>query len=160
MEQVHWSIKTFEELSTQELYNIMTERINIFVVEQECPYPELDGKDIDAYHLVAQSEDGAIMAYARIFQSGSYYEQASIGRVIVNENYRGQGLGKQLMRKAIHFVLHDLHETEIKIQAQHYLENFYQSFGFLSVSEVYIHDLIPHLDMLYTYCQNKEKDYE
>ncbi|UOE92007.1 GNAT family N-acetyltransferase [Alkalihalobacillus sp. LMS39] len=155
-----WSIKPFDKLSTLELYHIVTERINIFVVEQNCPYPELDGKDMDAYHLVAQTKEGTIVAYARIFQSDSYYEQASIGRVIVNEKYRGQGFGKQLMGKAIQFILDELKETEIKIQAQHYLEHFYQSFGFQPVSEVYIHDLIPHIDMVYTYHQNREERYE
>ncbi|MFA9558586.1 GNAT family N-acetyltransferase [Evansella sp. AB-rgal1] len=143
-----WNIKTFEQLSNQELYNILKERVNIFVVEQECPYPEIDSKDQLAYHLFKE-EDGDVLAYARIFKGGDYYEEASIGRVIVIKEARATGLGRELLQEAINFLHNELEETSIKIQAQDYLRKFYGSFGFVPISEVYLEDGIPHLDMLY-----------
>lgn len=145
---MEWKIKRFDELSNEELYNIIKERINIFVVEQDCPYPELDGKDAFAYHLFQVREEGEIAAYARIYKHGLYYEEASFGRVIVKEKYRREGLGKELLTRAITFLQEELNEHKIKIQAQDYLRDFYGSFGFKPISEVYLEDNIPHVDML------------
>lgn len=142
-----WYIKTFIELSKEELYNILKERVNIFVVEQACPYPDIDDKDRTAYHLF-KKEAGEIIAYSRIFKSGDYYAEASIGRVIVKAASRDRGLGRELLKQAITFVHQELKESAIKIQAQDYLRDFYGSFGFQPVSEVYLEDDIPHVDML------------
>ncbi|MDQ0253986.1 ElaA protein [Evansella vedderi] len=145
-----WKIKRYEELSNDELYNIIKERINIFVVEQDCPYPELDGKDNLAFHLFKENDNGEVIAYARIFHNGLYYDEASFGRVIVKEAYRREGLGRELLERAITFLHGELKETTIKIQAQDYLREFYGSFGFEPISEVYLEDNIPHVDMLLT----------
>ena len=142
-----WSIKKFDELSTKELYAILKERTDVFVVEQACPYPELDGKDFASYHLFKE-QDGEIVAYLRVLPAGVSYDEASIGRVLVKQNYRGQGLAQQLLEKALCFLEDELHETTIKIQAQDYLRKFYGSFGFEVISETYLEDDIPHVDML------------
>lgn len=142
-----WTIKAFDDLSTKELYAILQARTTVFVVEQQCPYPEVDGKDFASYH-VYNEQDGEIVAYARILPAGLSYEQASIGRVLVKKEYRGQGLAQALLVKALAFLHDELHEMTIKIQAQDYLRNFYGSFGFEAVSETYLEDDIPHVDMV------------
>ncbi|QOY35619.1 GNAT family N-acetyltransferase [Anaerobacillus isosaccharinicus] len=142
-----WQLKTFDELTKNQLYTIIKERINIFVVEQNCPYPELDDLDQNSFHLFLQ-EEGEIRAYCRILPKGLKYEEVSIGRVIVKEKYRRSGIASLLMKNAIAFVEEELKETKIKIQAQDHLRHFYQSFGFTSISEVYLEDGIPHVDMV------------
>jgi len=121
--------------------------VNVFVLEQACLYPEVDGKDPQCYHLFAE-KDGDIAAYCRLLPPGVAYDQASIGRVLVGNDYRGQGLAQELMQRAVGFLTEELGETQIKIQAQHYLEKFYGTFGFEPISEVYPEDGIPHVDML------------
>ncbi|WNF38210.1 GNAT family N-acetyltransferase [Bacillaceae bacterium IKA-2] len=142
-----WKLKTFEQLTNSELYNIIKERTNIFVVEQNCPYPELDDMDQAAYHLFCETES-QINAYCRIIPKGHKYREVSIGRVIVTKEYRRTGIGSIVMRKAIDFVEKEMSETIIKIQAQDHLRNFYGSFGFKVISEVYLEDGIPHIDMI------------
>lgn len=144
-----WHIKKFEELTNSEMYNIIKERINIFVVEQNCPYPELDDYDQKAIHMFEEVA-GEIIGYCRILPSRVKYRQASIGRVIVKKSYRRGKKGSELVAKAIEYVQNNLDETEIKIQAQDHLRNFYGSFGFEPISEVYLEDAIPHVDMLLT----------
>lgn len=140
-----WEIKTFNELSLKELYEILKIRVAVFVVEQECAYPEIDGKDEYSWHLTG-SENGEITAYARLLPGGLSYEDASIGRVLVNENMRGTGTGRELMERAIRF-LEEKDVEVIRIQAQEYAEQFYASLGFERISEVYLEDNIPHIDM-------------
>lgn len=142
-----FQLKTFNELTTTELYNILKERTDVFVVEQNCPYPEVDGKDLQSYHLFKE-ENGEIIAYLRILPPGVSYPELSIGRVLVKEDYRGQKLAQQMMEEALSYITSELKETTVKIQAQHYLEDFYRSFGFEVISEVYLEDGIPHIDML------------
>ncbi|MCM3037255.1 GNAT family N-acetyltransferase [Bacillus pumilus] len=148
MNQVKWTCQTFDQLSKEDLYLILMERVNVFVVEQTCPYPEIDHRDQEALHLMAK-EDGTIVAYCRIFQSGRMYEEASIGRVLVTQAGRKKGYGKMLLSKALE-KLSELGETRVKIQAQAYLKSFYESFGFKAVSDCYDEDGIPHLDMVKT----------
>lgn len=142
-----WQLKTYAELTKDQLYSIIKERINIFIVEQNCPYPELDDLDQGSYHLFFE-EEGEIRAYCRISPKGLKYEEVSIGRVIVKEAYRRNGIASVLVRSAIDFVETELNETEIKIQAQDHLRSFYGSFGFKSISETYLEDGIPHVDMI------------
>lgn len=142
-----WHLKPFDALTTKELYAILYERTNVFVVEQNCPYLEVDGKDEASYHLFKE-EDGVIVAYLRILPPGVSYEQASLGRVLVKQTHRGQGIAQQLVQKGIDFVHASLGEKTIKIQAQAYLRDFYGSFGFEAISDVYLEDDIPHIDML------------
>lgn len=142
-----WKLKRFDELTNSQLYNIVKKRINIFVVEQNCPYPELDDIDQASYHLFYEKES-EIDAYCRIVPKGCKYREVSIGRVIVNKEYRRTGIGSMLMRKALDFVDKEMSETKIKIQAQDHLRNFYGGFGFKAISEVYLEDGIPHVDMI------------
>ncbi|MFN7250192.1 MAG: GNAT family N-acetyltransferase [Anaerobacillus sp.] len=142
-----WQLKTFAELTNDQLYTLLKERINIFVVEQNCPYPELDDLDQNSYHLFFEKE-GEVMAYCRILPKGLKYDEVSVGRVIVKEAYRRKGIASELMKRAIEFVQSELNETEIKIQAQDHLRQFYRSFGFKPISETYLEDGIPHVDMI------------
>ncbi|PCK21057.1 GNAT family N-acetyltransferase [Bacillus pumilus] len=146
MSQLKWTCQTFEQLSKEDLYLILMERVNVFVVEQTCPYPEIDHLDQDALHFIAK-EHGSIVAYCRIFQRGIMYKEASIGRVLVTQAGRKKGYGKILLSKALE-KLSELGETSVKIQAQAYLKSFYESFGFKVVSDCYDEDGIPHLDMV------------
>ena len=148
MSHIKWTCQTFEQLSKEDLYLILMERVNVFVVEQTCPYPEIDHRDQEAIHLIAK-ENGTIVAYCRIFQNGIVYKEASIGRVLVTQAGRKKGYGKMLLIKALE-KLNELGETSVKIQAQAYLKSFYESFGFKVVSDVYDEDGIPHLDMIKT----------
>lgn len=142
-----WTIKSFQELSTYELYTYLQLRVDVFVVEQSCPYPEIDGYDMDSYHL-AYIENGELLSYARILPAGIKYNGISIGRVIVNKKARGRGLAKQLMEQAISFSSEKWPNGDIQLQAQTQLKHFYGTFGFKEISEVYNEDGIPHVDML------------
>ncbi|MGD6801976.1 GNAT family N-acetyltransferase [Rossellomorea aquimaris] len=142
-----WNIKKFDELTNSELYNLLKERTLVFVVEQNCPYLEVDGKDPLSYHLFKE-DDGEIIAYLRILPAGVSYQEVSIGRVFVKKEFRGQGLAEELIKKGLEFIQNELNETTVKIQAQDYLRKFYGSFGFQAISETYLEDNIPHVDML------------
>lgn len=144
---MNFKLKNFEQLTNTELYNILKERTAVFVVEQNCPYPEVDGKDLQSYHLYKE-ENGEIIAYLRILPPGVSYKELSIGRVLVKKEHRGQHLAHQLMEHALQFIQNELNETTVKIQAQEYLRDFYGSFGFEVISETYLEDNIPHIDML------------
>ncbi|MEI4314818.1 GNAT family N-acetyltransferase [Streptococcus suis] len=142
-------MKAFDQLSLQELYSILTLRVDVFVVEQACPYPEVDGKDPNCLHLLGM-DNGELVAYLRILPAGLSYDEVSIGRVVIKPSHRGKGLGRPMMEQAIAYITTEWKESQIKIGAQAYLEKFYSSLGFEPVSEVYLEDDIPHLDMLYT----------
>lgn len=145
---MNWKLKKFNELTVEEMYKILALRNEIFIVEQECPYLDCDNKDLKSYHLFAE-ENGEIVSYLRVLEKGVSYDEISIGRVAVKKNYRGNGISREMMLKAIEFIENELFETTIKIQAQAYLINFYSSLGFKAVSEEYLEDDIPHIDMLY-----------
>lgn len=145
---MNWELKKFEELNAEEIYEILKIRNEVFIVEQKCPYQDCDGKDKKSYHLYFQ-DGGKIIAYLRILKKGVSYDEISIGRVLVLKNYRGKGIAREMLLKAINFVELNLNEKEIKIQAQTYLVNFYRSLGFKEISKEYLEDNIPHIDMLY-----------
>lgn len=140
-----WQIKRFSDLTIDELYAILQVRFNVFVLEQQCLYAEIDGKDQTAYHLFKE-QDGEVAAYLRIYRTAA--GQAALGRVLVQKQCRGKGIAQELLAKAICFVEEELREDTIKIQAQEYLKDFYGALGFVPVSEVYLEDGIPHIDML------------
>ncbi|HFI0944056.1 TPA: GNAT family N-acetyltransferase [Streptococcus suis] len=146
---MQWEMKAFDQLSLQELYTILTLRMDVFVVEQACPYPEVDGKDPNCLHLLG-TDEGELVAYLRILPAGLSYDEVSIGRVVIKPSHRGKGLARPMMEQAIDFITTVWEESQIKIGAQAHLEKFYGSLGFESVSEVYLEDNIPHLDMLYS----------
>ena len=141
-----WKIKRFEALSTLEMYSILKLRSEVFVVEQNCVYQDIDGKDMKALHLFGE-DDGKIIAYSRLFNVGDYFENASIGRVVVAENCRNNKYGHDLMREAISAIETYFQETKITISAQLYLKKFYESHGFVQTSETYLEDDIPHIEM-------------
>ncbi|EOP01774.1 hypothetical protein ICS_05857 [Bacillus cereus BAG2O-3] len=142
-----WNLKKFDELTNIELYNLLKERTLVFVVEQNCPYPEVDGKDPFSYHLFKE-DNGEIIAYLRIVPAGVSYQEISIGRVFVKKEYRGQGIAEELLKKGLDFIQNELKEKTVKIQAQDYLRKFYSSFGFQTISQTYLEDNITHVDML------------
>ncbi|MDO4223206.1 MAG: GNAT family N-acetyltransferase [Acinetobacter sp.] len=144
---MHYYAKSFEQLDIHTLYAILKLRVDVFVVEQNCPYPELDGVDQQATHLYSQNDHGEILAYARILPAGLTYETAAIGRVIVTPKVRGGGIARELMQKAIAIVRDDWQAPVITIGAQVYLKDFYQSLGFVAISDEYLEDGIAHIDM-------------
>ncbi len=145
---MNWELKKFDDLKVEEIYKILKIRNEVFIVEQQCAYQDCDGKDENSYHLFLQDND-KIIAYLRILKKGVSYDEISIGRVLVHKDYRGKGISRELMLKAINYIEVNLNEKEIKIQAQSYLVNFYRSLGFKEVSNEYLEDNIPHMDMLY-----------
>ncbi len=140
--------KKFTDLSLDELYQILSLRCAVFVLEQGCAFLECDGKDVDCYHVFTKDGD-KVIAYLRIPLRSVVYDEVSIGRVLVKEEYRKKGISRKLVSKAMDFITDELNEARIKIQAQAYLEKFYAEFGFKTVSEEYLEDGIPHIDMVY-----------
>jgi ElaA protein len=143
---IQWKIKPFEALTVNELYDLLKLRSEIFVVEQNCVYLDLDGKDKIALHLFGEFE-GNIVAHARLFKAGISFDNASIGRVVVDANYRDRKWGHVLMQEAIAGVQFHFNESKITIGAQLYLKKFYESHGFVQSSEMYLEDGIPHIEM-------------
>ncbi len=143
-------LKTFNQLTLNEFHAILQLRINVFVVEQNCPYEELDNKDQIAFHLFAYAEDNSntVIAYTRIFKPGDYYKEAALGRVVVHPDFRKQQLGYTLIEKTIAVIEEKLQTSIIKIGAQTHLKRFYSSFGFRQIGEDYIEDGIPHIYMI------------
>ena len=143
---ITWTYKHFTELTTKELYQILTLRSLVFVVEQNCVYLDLDQKDCNCWHLCGWEAE-EVVSYARVLAPGVSYEEASIGRVITSPNHRKKGYGIALMQEAIQKTRAQFNTTRIKIGAQCYLMNFYESFGFHVSSEEYMEDGIPHIEM-------------
>lgn len=142
-------IKAFEHLSTDELYAILQLRSEVFVVEQNCVYQDLDGKDQIALHVLG-FKNKKLVAYTRVFKPGDYFEHASIGRVIVKENQRKFKYGYDIMEASIEVIRIHFGKTNIKISAQVYLKKFYNNLGFEAVGEEYLEDGIPHVGMIKT----------
>ena len=144
---MQYAIKTFEELTNTELYQMLKLRQEVFIIEQACIYPDIDNRDESAHHLIAL-DHGKIIGCLRILGKGAVFEEASIGRVVVSECCRGRGIAKKMMQQAIQFIGSAQKEKYIKISAQTYVVPFYSSLGFEAVSEEYLEDGIPHVDML------------
>jgi len=142
-------VKSFQELSLEEFHDIIALRIQIFIIEQNCPYQEVDGKDKLAHHLFFKNEMDEIIAVTRILPQGISYEEVAIGRVVVHEDYRGTGLGNQLMSDSMNFVRDKYGEVPVRLSAQKHLENYYGNHGFKSTGKEYLEDGIPHVEMLY-----------
>ena len=144
--EIEWKIKPFENLSVNELYDMLRLRSEIFVVEQNCVYLDIDGKDKLALHLLGKF-DGKIVAYSRLFKPEISFDNASIGRVVVDVNYRDRKWGHNLMQESINGIKKHFGESKITIGAQLYLKKFYESHGFVQSSEMYLEDGIPHIEM-------------
>lgn len=146
---LEYSIKTYQELSRDELYILLQLRAAVFVVEQDCAYQDVDGKDHKALHVLGY-KDGQMVAYTRIFPPGAYFKDASIGRVVVHKEERAHKYGYELMDVSMQAVFNRFEVSEIKISAQVYLKNFYNNLNFEIVGEEYLEDGIPHIEMIYT----------
>lgn len=140
-------IKAFNELKLQELYDLLQLRSEIFVVEQDCVYQDLDGKDDIAIHVLG-FKDNKLIAYTRIFKTKDYFEEASIGRVVVSMKERHNKYGYDIMRASIEYIEQKLNQKIIRISAQTYLKSFYNNLGFYEIGEGYLEDGIPHISML------------
>lgn len=141
------TVKNFDELSTKELYGLLQLRSEIFVVEQDCAYQDLDGKDQKALHIIG-TKNNTIVAYARIFKAGDYLAQACIGRVVVKNGERKHGYGIAIMKASIKAVEEQFGESSIALSAQTYLKRFYNSLGFQEKGGEYLEDGIPHVIMI------------
>ena len=139
-------IKSFEELNKAELYQIIQLRIAVFIVEQDCPYPDLDDMDQDAQHLWIE-DAGERVGYLRGNPAGSRFLEPSLGRIVTKKSHRNRGLAEKLIKKAIDLVC-EKESRAIRISAQCYLEKYYEKFGFIKASEEYLEDDIPHIEML------------
>ena len=143
-----WKIKKFKDLNTEELYEILKARYEVFTVGQQCLYQDCDNRDQKSYHMYLE-EENRVVAYLRIVDKGIAYDEVSIGRVMVVESHRNKGLANQMMRAAIDFIVNELKEKTIKISAQEYLVDFYKNLGFEQISETYLEVKIPHVKMIY-----------
>lgn len=139
--------KTFEQLNTKELYDLLQLRSEVFVVEQDCVYQDIDGKDKKAFHVLGYKNKN-LVAYTRIFKSGDYFKEASIGRVVVKETQRQYGYGYDIMNASVEAIQEHFKTSDIRISAQTYLKRFYNNLGFKEVGEEYLEDGIPHVNML------------
>ncbi len=140
-------IKSFDDLTLNELHELLQLRSEVFVVEQNCVYQDIDGKDKEAMHLLGQDKSG-LVAYTRIFPPGVYYNEASIGRVLVKRSERQHGYGYRIMEASIKAIFEHYGTCGIKISAQKYLEKFYGNLGFKPVGDDYLEDGIPHVAMV------------
>ena len=143
--KINWYIKKFNELSTIEFHDIIQLRLAVFVVEQDCVYQDLDGKDTSALHMLGKTDEGEIIATARILIENS--GKVIVGRVVVDDNYRKYGIGKELMKQTISDINRLMGNVQINISAQKYLLNFYTSLGFISTDNEYLEDGIAHVEM-------------
>lgn len=144
---MHITVKIYQELTKEDLYGLLQLRSEVFVVEQDCVYQDIDGKDQKALHVLGFLDD-KLIAYTRLFKPGDYFDQASIGRVVVAKNQRQHKFGYAIMEASIKAIKDYFKETTIKISAQCYLKTFYNNLGFKQVGEEYLEDGIPHIAMI------------
>lgn len=142
---VSWHFYTWNDLNTELLYACLRLRQNVFIIEQNCPYPELDDKDKYAVHVLGiDNGTKQCVAYARIFPKGKYFEEASIGRVCTHIDWRKKGVGKELMKRVLEFMDAEYGMVPVEISAQSYLLDFYAGYGFVAKGDEYLEDDIPH----------------
>lgn len=147
MSLVTWHLKTFEELSKEELYQLIQLRIEVFIIEQNAPYQDCDEKDYKAHHLFA-TQEAKVVACCRLLPAGISYAEPSIGRVVTSSSTRGTAMGKKMMYLAMEIMKTIYNTTDCRISAQSYLQKFYGEYGFRKVSEEYLEDGLPHMEML------------
>lgn len=142
-------IHHYVDLEKDDFHDLIALRIAVFVVEQNCPYIELDGKDKKAYHLFVKNETNNIVGTLRIFAAGIAYNEASIGRVASHPDYRHLKIGHLMMQSAMDFIQNELNKPNVRISAQTHLCNFYAKYGFVATGHEYLEDGIPHSEMLF-----------
>ena len=156
---IQWQWKTFAELSVHELYAIMKVRQEVFVIEQNCVYQDVDNLDQTAWHMMAwdinSHKEPQLLAYCRVILPGYKYKELAIGRVLTINQVRRTGLGRELMTKTLSQIASKYPEQLIRISAQLHLEKFYESFDFKQVSEPYDEEGIAHIEMLKTFKKKK-----
>jgi len=150
MYNLQWDVKRFQELSVRQFFDVLQLRVNVFVVEQQCAYPELDEHDrhAETRHLAGYDASGQVLAYARILLAGLSFPEVSLGRFVVRKDARGEGIGHQLLIEALKVIQSSWPGHAIRISAQDYLEKFYGQYGFARVSDVYLEDGIRHVEMV------------
>lgn len=144
-------VKQTDELTPQQLITILKARVAVFVVEQNCPYQEVDDDDFDDLHVALFNDNGDLQAYTRVMNRDT---EVNFGRVLVVDQFRKDGLGRKIVQETLDVIAQRFPNKPIKIQAQAYLQEFYESFGFEPKSDVYLEDDIPHLDMVLMPKQN------
>lgn len=144
---LRWQWCKLGELSAEQVYAVLAARVAIFVVEQNCPYQDLDGLDGVAEHLIAWSGTD-VAGYLRVLGPGTRFDDPSIGRIITTKPFRGSGLGREVVAKGIERTRQLYPGRPVRISAQRYLEKFYGEFGFVVASEPYLEDDIPHIEMV------------
>jgi ElaA protein len=144
---ITWILKPFSDLTPDELYRILQLRNEVFIVEQNCPYQDMDNKDLKSWHLMGTEKD-KLIAYSRLLAPGISYSESSIGRIVSSPSARKTGMGKKLVDESIEQIKNLFKTDTIRIGAQLYLKTFYESFGFVQDSEIYLEDNIPHIIML------------
>lgn len=144
---IHWHTYGFDELSVGLLYGLLKLRQDVFIVEQQSIYPDLDGLDELCGHLLGLNGD-VLAAYLRLVPPGKKYKEPSLGRIIVHQDYRGKKLGYQLVQEGIQFAEKKYGEVPIRIEAQAHLEKFYSKLGFRVMTDPFDADGIPHIEML------------
>ena len=142
-------IQAYTELNLDDFHDIIALRIKIIVIEQDCPYQDLDGNDKLAFHLYFKDEKNQIVAATRILPQNIAYDEVSIGRVVVDKSSRGTGLGHELMEQSMVFVQSQFGAADVRLSAQKHLENYYEKHGFKSTGKEYLEDGIPHVEMLF-----------
>ncbi len=149
------SVKHYDDLTKDEFHDLIALRIEVFVIEQNCPYQEVDGLDKDAYHLILRSPKqegigGHIIGTVRILKAGVSYKELAIGRVVSSPKFRGQGLGHLMMEACMKFIEDELGHQDIRLSAQTHLRHYYERYGFTTTGKDYLEDGIPHSEMLFT----------
>ena len=144
---MRWQWCKLAELGPAQLHTLFAAREAVFVVEQQCAYQELDELDLEAEHLISW-QDKHVAAYLRVLSPGVKYAEPSMGRILTSKAHRGTGLGRELVSRGLQYVDETYPGSALRISAQLYLERFYQSFGFVTASEPYPEDGIPHIEML------------
>ena len=142
-----WQVKHYRDLSLNEFHDIVALRQRVFVVEQDCAYLDLDGKDKKCYHLLCRDGKGNVVATARVLPPGLSYTESAIGRVVIEDDIRGNGVGHELMNVAMKFALQEFGDSPIMISAQKHLEKYYGQHAFISTGKEYLEDGIPHVEM-------------
>jgi len=149
MEKINWQTKAFHQLNIDDFYDVLYLRTAVFVVEQNCPYQEVDEKDKVAFHLFGKNKLGEIVAVTRVLPKGVSYNEISIGRVAVKQSERGKGIANELLKQSFAFIEKQFGKQNIRISAQQYLKKYYQKHDFKQVGKMYLEDNIPHLEMLF-----------